>query len=95
MATGKITLSGALALLETCGFSTEEAQRQIDRFRLNPGYQLCYSLGCYEFKQLKASCSTSMDDTEFHTVVLEGGELPFQLIRKRLANYAGLPGVRN
>ena len=87
LATGRITTTDALNLLETCGFSTEEARRQIDRFRLNPGYQLCYSLGCHEFKQLKAACGNSMNDTDFHAFLLEGGELPFHLIRERLNNY--------
>jgi len=83
LATGRIDIQKALGLLEVCGFSAEEARRQIDRFRLNPGYQLCYSLGCHEFRQLKASCGRHLTDTEFHKFVLEGGELPFHLIRER------------
>jgi len=83
LATGRIDIPKALGLLEVCGFSAEEARRQIDRFRLNPGYQLCYSLGCYEFRQLKAGCGRQLTDTEFHQFVLEGGELPFHLIRER------------
>ena len=87
LTTAKINMHDAIHLLTVCGFSTEEAQRQIDRFRLNPGYQLCYSLGCHEFKQLKTSCGRQMDETDFHTFLLEGGELPFHLIKKRFDNY--------
>ena len=75
-------------LLNVCGFSVEEARRQIDRFRLNPGYQLCYSLGCHELKNLKASCGSQMNETNFYTFLLEGGELPFHLIKKRFDNYS-------
>ena len=83
LTTGKIELSQAVDLLETCGFSAAEARRQVDRFRLNPGYQLCYSLGCHEFKELKASYGSRMDPPKFHRFLLEGGELPFHLIDRR------------
>jgi hypothetical protein len=83
LTTGKINLDDAVHLLETCGFSTPEARRQVDRFRLNPGYQLCYSLGCHEFKQLKASYGNRMETPQFHRFLLEGGELPFDLIERR------------
>jgi uncharacterized protein (DUF885 family) len=82
-------LDDAVHLLKVCGFSSEEARRQVDRFRLNPGYQLCYSLGCHEFQQLRAAYSSQMDSTRFHNLLLEGGELPFHLIdlrfKKKLA----------
>jgi uncharacterized protein (DUF885 family) len=82
--TGKIDFRQAVSLLEVCGFSTEEARRQIDRFRLNPGYQLCYSLGCHEFRQLKASYGSKMNESDFHNFLTAGGELPFHRIRDRL-----------
>ncbi len=87
LATGKIKLADALKVLETCGFTANEAHRQIDRFRLNPGYQLCYSLGCYEFKQLKNTHGSLLGEADFHSFFLEGGELPFHLIQKRLDKY--------
>ena len=83
LTTEKIKLDDAVHLLKVCGFSAEEASRQVYRFRLNPGYQLCYSLGCHEFKQLRTSCGRQMNETDFHTFLLEGGELPFHLIKKR------------
>lgn len=83
LTTEKIRLDDAIHLLNVCGFSPEEARRQVDRFRLNPGYQLCYSLGCHEFKQLKTACGRQMNESDFHTFLLEGGELPFHLIKKR------------
>jgi uncharacterized protein (DUF885 family) len=86
LTTGKIKLDDAIHLITGCGFSPEEARRQVDRFRLNPGYQLCYSLGCHEFKQLKTSWGRQMNETDFHTFLLEGGELPFHLIEKRFQN---------
>ncbi len=84
LATGKIDMAAAIGLLEACGFSTLEARRQVDRFRLNPGYQLCYTLGCYELRRLRDYFCGPMDRNLFHRLILEGGELPFHLIEKRL-----------
>jgi uncharacterized protein (DUF885 family) len=88
LATGRINTTDARILLETCGFSVDEAHRQIDRFRLNPGYQLCYSHGSHEFEQLRSFSGNFANETDFHAFLLEGGELPFHLIRKRLAHYS-------
>ena len=85
LTTGKISNADALELLEVCSFSSGEARRQIDRFRLNPGYQVCYDLGNYEFARLKSTYAARLGNRRFHEVVLEGGELPFHLIDKRLA----------
>ena len=84
LTTGTINPEDAVHLLNICGFSTEEAIRQIDRFRLNPGYQLCYCLGSHEFKQLKTTYGSRMETQQFHRTVLEGGEIAFQLIGRRL-----------
>ncbi|UCF92379.1 MAG: DUF885 family protein [Desulfobacterales bacterium] len=83
---GRITETEAMELLQTCSFSAPEARRQIDRFRLNPGYQVCYSLGSYEFKQLRAKYGPKMDPKRFYECLLDGGELPFHLLDLRLKN---------
>jgi hypothetical protein len=80
---GFLTLADAVKLLTTAGFSREEAQRQIYRFQLNPGYQLCYSLGRYEIMRLKKAYENQMGSEQFHAFLLEGGELPFHWIEKR------------
>lgn len=80
---GFLTLADAVELLTTAGFSREEAQRQIYRFQLNPGYQLCYSVGRYEIMRLKKAYENRMGSEQFHAFLLEGGELPFHWIEKR------------
>ncbi|MGD2028891.1 MAG: DUF885 family protein, partial [Desulfobacterales bacterium] len=80
---GFLTLADAVELLSTAGFSREEARRQIYRFQLNPGYQLCYSLGRYEIMKLKKAYENQMGSEQFHAFLLEGGELPFHWIEKR------------
>ena len=81
---GMMKREDAVSLLKTSGFSIQEAERQVDRFRLNPGYQVCYSLGDYEFRNLKDIFGQQFESTVFYNELLTGGELPFDLIRKRL-----------
>ena len=83
---GKLSNSTAMDLLKICGFAPAEAARQLDRFRLNPGYQLCYCYGSHEFKQLKKKYGGHLAGTDFYSFLLEGGELPFHLIEKRFEN---------
>jgi len=80
---GKLTHEDAANLLTTVGFSREEAKRQLDRFRLNPGYQLCYTLGAYEICELKKKYSPFLGNDQFYHFFLNGGQLPFRLIDKR------------
>ena len=84
-ATGDLAFHDATALLADAGFSFEEAANQVSRFRLNPGYQLCYSLGRFEIMRLREMFGPRMGLNRFHRCILEGGELPFHMIEKRLA----------
>ena len=77
---------GAVAVGATVYYRSPEARRQIDRFRLNPGYQVCYSLGSYEFNRLKSAYAAGLGNNRFHRHLLDGGELPFHLIEKRFEN---------
>ncbi len=75
----------ALQLLNTAGFSDAEAMRQINRFQLNPGYQVCYCLGRFEMMRLRNRFIGSLGHERFHAEVLQGGELPFHLLDRRLS----------
>ena len=83
---GKLSENSAVDLLKICGFETAEASRQLDRFRLNPGYQLCYCYGSHEFKQLRKKYGPRLAGNDFYRFLMEGGELPFQMIDKRFEN---------
>jgi uncharacterized protein (DUF885 family) len=84
LTTGMMGLEQAAGLLTSAGFSAEEARAQVHRFRLNPGYQLCYSLGRYEIMQLRRHFAPRLGRDGFHRHLLEGGELPFHLVERRL-----------
>jgi hypothetical protein len=83
LTTGMLDREDAIGLVTSAGFSPEEANYQTDHFRLNPGYQLCYSLGRYEIMRLRETYAMKMGLDQFHKQLLEGGELPFHLIEKR------------
>jgi uncharacterized protein (DUF885 family) len=83
---GKLSENTAVDLLQTCGFAAAEASRQLDRFRLNPGYQLCYCYGSYEFKKLRQKYGDLLRSKDYYHFLLEGGELPFHLVEKRFEN---------
>jgi len=85
LASGLLGEDRAIELLTLTGFSREESRNQLDRFRLNPGYQLCYTLGRYELIRLRGMYGNQLGRDGFHQEVLQGGELPFHLVEKRLA----------
>ena len=85
LATGTLGRQEGLRLLTTTGFSPEEATAQVERFAINPGYQVCYTLGRYEIEGLRAAAGSRLDKDRFHRYLLEAGEVPFHLLARRLA----------
>lgn len=86
LATGRLATRDAVDLVTSAGFSPKEAEIQIDRFRLNPGYQLCYTLGRYEIMKLRKTYGARWGLDRFHRQLLKAGELPFHLIEKGFKN---------
>ncbi len=82
--TGKLSLAQGAKKIENLGYSSKRAQRQIRRFALTPGYQLCYFMGMYEIIQLRGRFSSRLGLKLFHDTLLGGGEIPFHLVEKRL-----------
>ena len=81
---GKMTLDDAALEIEKLGFSSKRAQHQVRRFCLTPGYQLCYFLGTYEIFRLRNEFSGPLGLKGFHDALLNGGQIPFHLVKKRL-----------
>jgi hypothetical protein len=82
--TGRITLAQGAEEIAGIGYSPERARRQMRRFALTPGYQLCYFMGNYEILRLRQRFSSQLPLKAFHAVFLNGGQLPFHLIERRL-----------
>jgi uncharacterized protein (DUF885 family) len=70
--------------IENLGFSPERAHRQVRRFALTPGYQSCYFLGSHEILRLRDEFAPRTGLKLFHDMLLEGGEIPFCLVERRL-----------
>ena len=82
--TGKIALGRAAKKLQAIGFSSQRAERQVRRFCLSPGYQLCYFIGMQEIIRLRKKFEPRLGLKRFHDTLLGGGEIPFYLVEKRL-----------
>ncbi len=82
-AAGLLKPEEAVTLLGEMGFSREEALGQLHRFRLNPGYQVCYTLGRYEITRLYKKFGQG-DLGGFCRALLSCGQLPFHLVEQRL-----------
>jgi len=87
--TGRKSLAHAGAEIEKLGFSTRRAQRQVRRFALTPGYQLCYSMGNHEIIRLRRRFSPDLALKTFHDTLLNGGQIPFHLAERRLETSLG------
>jgi hypothetical protein len=83
--TGATGLSQGAEEIRALGFTSDRAWRQIRRFALTPGYQLCYALGMFEIEGLRSRFLPTLGFKAFHEVLLSGGQLPVQLAAKRLA----------
>jgi uncharacterized protein (DUF885 family) len=81
--TGCIDRTEAEKLMEEVGYTQDEAAQLVNRFQLNPGYHLCYTLGKFEILNLRNRYGTLLGRDAFHRILLEGGELPFHLIERR------------
>jgi uncharacterized protein (DUF885 family) len=86
LAMERFSTEKAADLLASVGFAADEAIAQVERFRLNPGYQLCYSLGKYEIMELRQRFLPTFGWQRFHRLLLEGGEIPFHLAAWRFEN---------
>ncbi|MGD8923351.1 MAG: DUF885 family protein [Syntrophobacterales bacterium] len=88
LALHRFTTEAAASLLVSVNFARDEAVAQVERFQLNPGYQLCYSLGKYEILNLRQRFKPKFGWQRFHRLLLEGGEIPFHLAAWRFENLA-------
>ncbi|MDY7001663.1 MAG: DUF885 family protein [Thermodesulfobacteriota bacterium] len=84
LATDRLNKAQCADLLVEVGFSEKEARDQVGRFGLNPGYQLCYSLGRYEIQELCDRFTPTFGMSGFVTALLSGGEIAFHSAGERM-----------
>lgn len=81
---GRWELKAGLECLRQAGYPEPTARLQVLHLALNPGYQLCYTLGLKEMLSFRARFAPTLGLARFHELVLSGGQLPFSLLEKRL-----------
>ncbi len=81
--TGTMTVPAAARYLEEAGLNAERAISLARKYPLNPGYQLCYTLGLRRFLDLLARYGGG-DLPDFVRTVLNQGEINFTDLEKVL-----------
>ncbi len=84
--TGRLDLEGAVTILGQAGYPFPA--RQVLRWAVNPGYQLCYPLGLRHLLRLRELFASALNLRACHEILLSGGQLPFWLLEKRLRQAA-------
>ena len=82
---GRWDLDQGLDCLRRAGYPEGSARLQALHLTLNPGYQLCYTLGLKEMLRLRYLYAPRLGAVRFHKMVLGGGQLPFTLVEQQLA----------
>jgi len=83
--TGTMNISTATRYLKETGISTEQAMSSVRKYTLNPGYQLCYTLGLRRFLDLFERYGRD-NLQNFVQTVLAQGEIHFTDLEKTLQN---------
>ena len=84
--TGTMDISTAAEYLKETSISIEQAMSSVRKYTLNPGYQLCYTLGLRRFLDLFARYSGD-NLPNFVKTVLNQGEIDFTDLEKTLQEY--------
>ncbi len=80
----KIKISEAARELRRLGYDSSRVKAMLKHYVLTYGYQLCYTIGKFEIERLKKEFAPQMGIKNFHNFLLTGGQLPFDLIKKRM-----------
>ncbi len=80
---GRWDLEEGCRRLDQAGYPQGASRAQVLQLALNPGYQLCYTLGLREILRLREEYKP-LGLARFHEILLRGGQLPFPWVEKRL-----------
>lgn len=80
----KIKPSTVAEELRSLGYSSFRVKQMLRHYMLTYGYQLCYTIGKFEIERLRDKFAPKLGLKNFHNCLLAGGQLPFDLIKKRM-----------
>lgn len=79
---------GAEYLAAHQGWTMDIARKEMTRYMVWPGQGVSYKVGELELRRLRKSAEDALgarfDVRDFHSVILEGGSLPFTLLEQRV-----------
>jgi len=81
--TGSMNSSTAIEYLTRTGITVEQARASIRKYSLNPGYQLCYTVGLQKFLSLFQRYGQN-NLKNFSRLVLNHGEIGFNDLERVL-----------
>jgi uncharacterized protein (DUF885 family) len=84
--TGTMNIKSAASYLNKIGISWETAISLAQKYPLNPGYQLCYTLGLHRFLDLFTKYGTR-NLPNYIRMILAQGEINFTDLEKTLKEY--------
>ena len=71
-------------MLKGLGYPSHIVKAMMRHYVLSPGYQLCYTIGKFEFDRLRDKFAQRRGLKKFHDIILESGQIPFDLLEERL-----------
>ena len=82
--TKRLSLGRAGRLFRDIGYSPRIVKTMLEHYSLTIGYQLCYTIGKFEIEKLKKQFIGDLGLKKFNDLLLQGGQIPFHLVKKRL-----------
>jgi hypothetical protein len=80
----RLKVSDAQEMLLGLGYDAKSVKLMLRHYVLTIGYQLCYTVGKFEFERLKRSFAGRIGLKKFHDFILKSGQIPFDLLQRRL-----------
>lgn len=85
----KLKLEDADKKLKGLGYSSNIVKQMLGHYRITYGYQLCYTMGKFEIERLRKKFVPKFGLKRFHDSVLSSGQIPFDLLERRLERLNG------
>ena len=74
-------------MLRKLGYAPAIVKTMVSHYMLTCGYQLCYTMGKHEIEKLERKYVPRLGVKKFYKIFLEGGQIPFHFIAKRLEHF--------
>ncbi|MBN3039489.1 MAG: DUF885 domain-containing protein, partial [Candidatus Omnitrophica bacterium] len=83
----KFKAADAQRMLEGLGYEHKTVKSMVRHYLLTPGYQLCYTIGKFEIENLRKKFEKKLGLKKFHQLLLDGGQIPFDMVARRIEEY--------